>query len=161
MVDGRAYRAAHGHFRPAQLWSAARKAHLVMWVRDPVERIRSWYDFWSATPPTGEAHHQAFKAANMSLAEFAAWDVVVGQFEHIFLDGTDGLEDFDFIGFTEHFEDDLHRLAKQFVWKPTPNIIHANRTPRPPSPIDATTRAVITQHHGFEIDFYQRALERR
>ena len=97
----------------------------------------------------------------MSLAEFAAWDVVVGQFEHIFLDGTDGLDDFDFIGFTEHFEDDLQRLARHLRWRTTPSVIHANRTPRSPTPIDASTRAAITRHHGFEIDFYQRALERR
>lgn len=132
-----------------------------MWMRDPVERIRSWYDFWDAMPETGEANHRAFKAADMSLAEFAAWDVVVGQFEHVFLDGTDGLDDFDFIGFTEHFEEDLGRLARRLDWRTTPSVTHANRTPRPPSPVDAATRATITEHHAFEIDFYRQALERR
>lgn len=161
MVDGRAYRAAHGHFRPAQLWSAARRARLVMWMRDPVERIRSWYDFWHAMPVTEEVNHRTFKESEMSLAEFAAWDVVVGQFEHIFLDGTDGLDDFDFIGFTEHFEEDLHRLARRLAWQTTPAVAHANRTPRAPSPVDATARAAIAEHHDFEIDFYRRALERR
>jgi len=159
--NARDYRAVHGHFRPARFWSAGRNARLVMWMRDPVERIRSWYDYWDAAAPSGERDHEAFRAADMSLAEFAAWDVVTGQFEHVFLDGTSGLDDFDFIGFTEHFEEDLHRLAGRLQWRTTPSVVTANRTPKPPSTVDDATRAAIHEHHAFEVDFYNRALERR
>ena len=75
-----------------------------MWMRDPIDRIRSWYDFWDAIEPSGEPHHMAFKDADMSLAEFARWEIVTGGFAEIFLDGTDGLDSFDFIGITERFD---------------------------------------------------------
>ena len=37
--NGREFRAVHGHFSPDQFWSAGRNAKLIMWLRDPVERL--------------------------------------------------------------------------------------------------------------------------
>ncbi|MEM8705484.1 MAG: hypothetical protein AAGE98_03455 [Actinomycetota bacterium] len=161
IVDGRAYRCVHGHFRPRQFWSAGRNAKLVMWMRDPVDRIRSWYDFWDAIEPSGEPHHMEFKASGMSLAEFAGWHIVTGGFADIFLDGTDGLDSFEFIGLTERFDDDLAKLARRLGWVTTPEPgVRANTTPKTPTVIDAATRAAIERHHEVEIDFYRRAAER-
>ena len=159
-ANGREWRAIHGHFKPRQFWSAGRNAALVMWMRDPVERIRSWYDFWQVTPPSGEPHHEAFRSSNMSLAEFAAWDITTEPFEHVFLDGTKGLESFDFIGITERYDDDLAKLAKLLGWKTSPETVRANTTPKEPTEIDPATRRAIERHHAFEIDFYHRAAER-
>lgn len=71
------------------------------------------------------------------------------------------LDDFDFIGFTEHFEEDFHRLAGRLQWRTTPSVVTANRTPKPPSTVDDAARTAIHEHHAFEVDFYNRALERR
>ena len=128
---------------------------------DPIDRIRSWYDFWDAIEPSGEPHHMAFKDADMSLAEFARWEIVTGGFAEIFLDGTDGLDSFDFIGITERFDEDLAKLAHRLNWTTTPRPgVRANTTPKDPTPVDAATRQVIERHHEFEVDFYRRAAER-
>ena len=132
-----------------------------MWMRDPIDRIRSWYDFWDAIEPSGEPHPMAFKDADMSLAEFARWEIVTGGFAEIFLDGTDGLDSVDFIGITERFDEDLAKLAHRLNWTTTPRPgVRANTTPKDPTPVDAATRQVIERHHEFEVDFYRRAAER-
>ena len=101
------------------------------------------------------------KDADMSLAEFARWEIVTGGFAEIFLDGTDGLDSFDFIGITERFDEDLAKLAHRLNWTTTPRPgVRANTTPKDPTPVDAATRQVIERHHEFEVDFYRRAAER-
>lgn len=161
-VDGRAHRAVHGHFAPARFWSAGRNARLIMWMRDPVERLVSHFDFWSGIPEGADnANHAHFIRSGMSLEEFATWDVISSEFEHLYLDGVDGPSDFDFIGFTDRFDADLARLAELLGWPTAPRAESANITPGERTVVTDRIRALIETHHAVEIDFYRRARELR
>ena len=151
----------HGHFRPSQFWSAGRNAQMILWMRDPVDRIVSHYDFWSGIPEGADnANHAHFKRTGMSLAEFAAWDVISTEFEEMYLDGVDGPDDFAFIGFTDRYDADLERLAEVLGWPDLPPAQTTNVTPGERTVVDDETRQVIETHHRVEIDFYRRARER-
>ncbi|MEZ5164951.1 MAG: hypothetical protein R2695_00125 [Acidimicrobiales bacterium] len=152
-VDGRAYRAVHGHFSPSQFWSAGRHARLVTWLRDPVERIRSYYDFWRVTAPHGNPNHDEFLRREMSLVEFAGWHPIRTEFTSTYVPGLRP-DDFFFIGLTERYDDDLARLAELLGW----NVVlpaRENVTPGERSTVDAATRREIEQLHAAEVAWYR------
>ncbi|MEM7142844.1 MAG: hypothetical protein AAF548_17605 [Actinomycetota bacterium] len=154
-VDGRAYRAVHGHFSPSQFWSAGRNAALIMWLRDPAERIASYYDFWRSSAPHGNPNHDEFLASEMSLVEFAAWEPIRSEFEQKYADGLSP-DAFDFLGVTERYDADLPRLADLLGWRTAGAASRVNVTPGERAELDPATRAEIESHHGVELDWYRR-----
>jgi len=160
-LDGRTVRAVHGHFAPAQFWSAARNAKLIMWLRDPAERLASYYDFWRTIPAgSGNQHHAEFTAHEMSFDDFVGWSPIMSEFEQLYLHGVDGPDDFDHIGFTDRFDADLARLGRLMGWPPIEKSAVTNRTAGARTTIDDRRRALVAAHHATEVDFYQRARER-
>lgn len=158
MIDGRDLRAVHGHFPASWFWSAGRRAALVMWLRDPVQRIASYYDFWRTTAPHGNPNHDEFLASDMSLREFAAWEPIRTEFAATYAADLTP-DDFDFIGVVETYDRDLVRLAARLGWR-TPVAALANVTPGERTPVDAAVAADIERHHALETDWYRRAVER-
>lgn len=154
-VDGRAYRAVHGHFPPSRFWSAGRGAALVMWLRYPAERIASYYDFWRTAAPHGNPNHDTFLASDMTLTEFAAWPPIRDEFEQRYVEGL-APADFTFVGISERYEADLARLAGLLGWRTGGVVERTNVTPGERSTLDADTRAEIERHHAVEVDWYRR-----
>lgn len=160
-LDGRAVRAVHGHFAPAQFWSAARRARMIMWMREPAERLASYYDFWRQVPyGAGNDVHDEFLRREMSFDDFVRWAPIVSEFESLYLRGVDGPDDFDFIGFTERFDDDLDRLARLMGWTLDTAPAVVNRTGGERTTVDAAQRVLVERHHAVEVDFHRRARER-
>jgi hypothetical protein len=160
-LDGRAVRAVHGHFPPAQFWSAARRAKLIMWVREPAERLASYYDFWRRVPyGAGNELHDEFLRREMTFDDFVQWAPIRSEFENLYLQGVDGPDDFDFIGFTERFDDDLGRLARLMGWTVDAAPAVVNRTDGERTSVNPRQRALVERHHGAEVDFHRRARER-
>lgn len=153
-VDGRAYRAVHGHFAPSRFWSAGRGASLVMWLRDPADRIASYYDFWRSSEPHGNPNHDEFLASGMTLTEFAAWPPIRTEFEADYVAGLSPA-DLDFVGITERYDADLARLASLLGWK-SDAAVRTNVTPGDRTPLDPGTRAEIERLHAVEVDWYRR-----
>jgi hypothetical protein len=91
----------------------------------------------------------------MSLAEFAAWDVIHTEFETKYLDGLSPA-DFDFVGITERYDEDLARLAELLGWSTSGAVLRTNVTPGERTALDAATRAEIERHHAVEVDRYRR-----
>jgi hypothetical protein len=161
--NGRDFRAVHGHFAPAQFWSAGRNAKMIMWLRDPVERIASYYDFWLATEPHGNPNHDEFLRRDMTLAEFARWEPIRREFPEHYVAGLEP-DDFAFIGITERYQDDLARLARLLGWSSASDVGQAPATPRNVTPgarsvVDAVTREAILDAHTLEATWYRTAVE--
>ena len=151
--NGREFRAVHGHFSPSQFWSAGRNAKLIMWLRDPVERIASYYDFWLATEPHGNPNHDEFLRRDMTLAAFAAWDPIRTEFADQYVAGLEP-DDFFFIGITERYEADLARLADLLGWSTAGTVAQTNVTPGSRSPVEDATREEILDAHALELRWY-------
>lgn len=157
--NGREFRAVHGHFSPARFWSAGRKAKTIMWLRDPVERIASYYDFWSGTERHGNPNHDEFLRRDMSLTEFASWDPIRTEFTHDYVAGLEP-DDVFFLGVTERYEADLGRLATLLDWSTAGAIVETNVTPGDRSVVDDATRTAILEAHASEAEWYRAALRR-
>jgi hypothetical protein len=149
----------HGHFSPDQFWSAGRKAKLIMWLRDPVERLASYYDFWRTAEPHGNPNHDEFLRRDMSLAEFARWDPIRTEFAEQYVAGLEPA-DFSFLGVTERYEEDLARLARVLGWSVADDAAamaaaRENVTPGSRSVVDDTTRDAILEAHALEVAWYR------
>lgn len=127
-----------------------------MWLRDPVERIASYYDFWLGTEPHGNPNHDEFLRRGMSLAEFARWDPVRMEFAQKYVAGLEP-GDFTFIGITERYGDDLARLADLLEWTGDHIVAQTNITPGMRSLVDDATRAEILDAHALELSWYRGA----
>lgn len=154
--NGREFRAVHGHFSPDQFWSAGRRAKLIMWLRDPVERLASYYDFWLATAPHGNPNHDEFLRREMTLSEFARWDPIRTEFTEKYVAGLEP-DDFFFIGITERYETDLARLADLLGWTTTGAVAETNVTPGQRSAVDEATRREVLDAHALELAWYRGA----
>jgi hypothetical protein len=146
----------HGHFSPDQFWSAGRNAKLIMWLRDPVDRIASYYDFWRAAEPHGNPNHNEFLARDMSLAEFAVWEPIRTEFELMYTPGLSP-EDFFFLGVSERYEDELARLAGLLGWSTTGAVAQTNINTSSRSVVDDRTRSEIREAHAREYLWYRSA----
>lgn len=154
--NGREFRAVHGHFSPDQFWSAGRNAKLIMWLRDPVERLASYYDFWLATTPHGNPNHDEFLRRAMTLAEFARWDPIRTEFAEQYVAGLEP-DDFFFIGITERYDAELARLATLLGWSTAGAAAETNVTPGERSVVDEATRREILDTHALELRWYEAA----
>ena len=158
-LNGRTYRAVHGHFSPSQFWSAARHAKLIMWLRNPVERLVSYYDFWLSRASTeGNKNHAYFRSSNMSLSEFVTWEPIRTEFEQKYVKGL-SFCDFDFIGVTERYDKDLDRLAKLLNWSSPIKACRTNVASGDHSFVEAAAYDAIKRYHSVELDWYRRAVE--
>jgi len=147
---GRA-RVVHGHFPAGRYRSRWPEASLVTWMRDPVERVISYYYYWLDAEPHGNPNHERFMATRPSLVEFARAPEVqaeVGQY----LDGVEP-SDFLFVGFVDRFDRDVQRLARLLNWPPI-RIPRRNATARPP--VSRETRRLVAEACVAEAGLYEK-----
>ncbi|MHC4336946.1 MAG: hypothetical protein ACYSTG_03215, partial [Planctomycetota bacterium] len=107
----------HGHFLPVKylLLSTKENTKFVTWMRDPVQRMISHYNFWqrSYDPSTAPPHHKQVIEEGWTLEQFCLsprFRNLYGQYLWAF-----PLEYFDFIGVTEYYEEDLTYFGKEHL----------------------------------------------
>jgi hypothetical protein len=126
-----------------------------MWLRDPVERIASYYDFWLGTEPHGNPNHDEFLRSDMTLTEFARWEPIRTEFAG-YVAGLNP-DDFFFLGTTERYEEDLARLAALLGWSTSGAVAQTNITPGERSLVDDSSRQEILEAHGLELHWHTTA----
>ncbi|MBT5137449.1 MAG: sulfotransferase family 2 domain-containing protein [Acidimicrobiaceae bacterium] len=152
-IDAHRYRAIHGHIRVDEARAVAGKAKWIMWLRDPVDRLASYYDFWRQSDPHGNPNHDHFLASDMGFATFIEWAPIRNEFAEHYVSGLEP-DDFTFVGLTERYDDDIQRLAVTLGWRAAPTVSRANITPTRSTIITDDLRSHIAQFHPVETAWY-------
>ena len=109
----------HGHFLPLKYHFLAndRKCRFVTWLRDPVARLVSHYDYWLAAYDPGadstSALHATVVEEGWTLEQFC----LAPELRNIYTEFLWGFsrERLDFVGITEHFAEDLRYFSTVFL----------------------------------------------
>lgn len=154
----------HGHFMPAKYAALAdrKEVTFVTWMRDPVDRIVSHYDYWTRNfdPRTAPAHHRRVVEEGWSLERFC----LSSEYRNLYCQYLRGFpfERFDFIGITELYGADLRAFSSRFLRRPLKRYrVNVTRRWRRRPPIDDGLRGRIASHHRDDLELYRRALELR
>ena len=123
----------HGHFSFDALYNMFQlpeNLKLITWMRDPVKRVIS--NFYYLESRLKELLEEEKNDLNIlskmqrTLLEYAHAEVNRNR-QSKFLSGSQ-LTDFNFIGITEYFEDELKRLAGILNWDHLPELLIHNKT---------------------------------
>jgi len=157
-------RVIHGHFpynKLMELVAIPQGVPVITWLRDPVERVISNYYYLSKI--LREELNEEEKDLNIlakmqkTLLEYACAAPNQNRMSS-FLQGS-SLEDFFFIGFTDHYADDLKDLAQMLGWEDYPVLEH-NITGEKPD-VDEETLNKIKELNSKDIEIYNSALQLR
>ena len=154
-----------GHYMPLKYshMMRTRECRLVTWLRDPIERMVSHYNFISE-------HHRLRKLApGKSDVVDESWTLERFMFSpryrnysSQFLWGV-GFNKFDFVGLVEHYQDDLRDFGSQFFGRKLTPHREKQSILRPPCPFldDPTLRASAERFHAGDMRLYHQAINMR
>ncbi|MFL5342601.1 MAG: hypothetical protein ACJ8F7_20910 [Gemmataceae bacterium] len=151
----------HGHFLPVKYLPLAdrRDVRFITWIRDPVARVLSHYYYWQRTynPQSAPTLHRKVMEEGWSVERFCLGPELRNlycQFLWAF-----PLENFEFIGVTEYYDEDLTYFARRYLGT-TVEPVRLNGAAAEP-PVPASLRDEIAAAHADDVALYQRALARR
>ncbi len=154
----------HGHFpyyKLIELIDLPEGVPVITWLRDPVERVISNYYYLEKIlqEELQEEKRDLNILAKMqkTLKEYASTEANRNRISK-FLKGTTA-EDLFFIGFMDHYAEDLKDLARLLKWKDYP-VLKQNVTGQKPE-VDEDTMQFIRQLNEEDYSIYNRALQLR
>lgn len=154
----------HGHVLPhkfRRLQSAGAK--FVTWLRDPVARLQSHFDYWQREfdPKTAGRLHRKMLREGWDFERFALGPElrnVYGFFMWRF-----PLSQFDFVGLVEEQERDLPRLKRLLTgsdhYDQAWSLPTLNQRREPPASITPALRSAIERWHAHDVALYRQAQE--
>ena len=149
-------RVVHGHFRPQRYASA--EAFWMTFLRQPISNLISIYYFWKDLPESNNPVHIRFLREQPSIVEFAKYQGITNLMSESYFGGFD-MGRFNFIGFHETRENDIHRLATELDIPLHPEI-HVNKTPDSSSrrfiETDDRTLSMLRDILAADLAFYER-----
>ena len=159
----------HGHFLPLKYLPLADSlpCTFVTWLREPVARLVSHYQYWLRAYDPGSALvsplHRQVVEEGWSLERFC----LAPQLRNVYTEFLWGfpIERLDFIGITEFFADDLRYFSHEILGnKVCPQTL--NRRPSGAgallqAQLEGLDRPAIERFHAADVALYRRALERR
>lgn len=153
----------HGHFMPVRylLLAGRRDVTFVTWMRHPVQRILSNYYYWKDTyqPGSSPPLHCRVVEEEWSVERFCLSAEMQNMYTQ-FLWGFP-VENFSFIGVTEHYDEDLADFARQYLGlRVEPQRLNVGTLPGEYK-VDAALHRRIEAFHQRDMDLYERALRER
>ena len=123
-------KAIHGHFPAVKYKSYLGKVKLVIWLRNPILILISWYYFWNSKRDVfyDEAHRYVVENG-LNFRDYLEMEYKENNIKSYFLEGIN-LTNFDFVGLQEFFSEDLSELTSQLGWKSI-NVPMYNRNKYP------------------------------
>lgn len=150
----------HGHFLAAKYLSV-RRAKFITWMRDPVERLASHYHYWKRTcTPESLPLHRRVVEENWSFERFCLGPEIRNLYSQFLWRFP--LDRFDFIGITEHFEEDFLYFTNRFfgIAPPIPRS-NINLDKKGIYVDNPGLRSKIEAYHAQDMDLYRRAVANR
>ena len=151
----------HGHLNVGDVMEQYPGAEFVVWLRDPVDRVVSHYQFWKRLEVDfDDPLYRRFHDEDMSIEEFAAEPRIRNTQTRT--TGRRPVEDFAFIGITEHYDRGLDLFGRLYDVD-TSDVVPLNFNPKQGQgryDIPDDTRAVIESYNEADITLYHRAVER-
>lgn len=155
----------HGHFLPLRfrLLRSPEPLQFVTWLRDPVQRLVSHYEYWKRSYEAGQSGplHRQMIEENWSLEDFAARPELRNIYSK-FLWGFP-LARFEFIGISEDYEEELAEFGRRILNADTrPEQINVNPEQRGSDySINPDLRQRIERLHASDMRLYAQALKLR
>ncbi len=156
----------HGHFLPVKYEPLAevRPCKFVTWLREPVARLVSHYQYWhrSYDPSSSRTSqlHRRMVEENWSLEQFC----LAPELRNIYSEflWAFPLQQFDFIGITEEFEEDFRYFCTLFLGNNfEPRRINLRQEAPILQRLDAGSIAEIEAYHAVDVALYREALAQR
>jgi hypothetical protein len=140
--DYKKFYVIHGHFT-AKKYSHLKKWKMITFLRNPIERIISHFSSWSGN----------YKK-DISIIEFAK--IYANHMTYI----TGGnLDQFDFIGLTEYYDESIKQLQKTLSLKFPNQYPYKNKTPKKVK-ITKKQKRIIVDLNREDIALYEKVLRR-
>lgn len=156
-------RCIHGHFRADTYLDLFPESRCLTWLREPVERLISQYNYWQRRPFRGHSVCKMLIERKLSLLEFAEIEAMRNLQSRYF--HTLGIDDFWFVGVTEHFQSCVRHLYHLMEMEMQPAEVAARNTnptkkPKSPYEVDPSTRAKLVALNSRDYKLYELAVER-
>lgn len=154
----------HGHFLPMKylLLRDRMPLRFVTWMRHPVDRLLSHYDFWRRgyDPATAGSLHRAVVTQEWSLERFCLSEALRDVYAK-FLWGFP-LDYFSFIGIVEHYEEDHAAFARDYLGATVPpSRLNAAPPRERQAALDVGLRRDIKAFHAADMLLYDTAVAMR
>jgi hypothetical protein len=102
----------HGHVWERRFYDENPNAKLLCWLREPVQRLYSHYEFFKRQPHPGNERYENFKKRKQSFLEFATDQLNVNR-QTTILDGI-LMKEFSFVGIVEEIDQSLQKYSEAF-----------------------------------------------
>jgi hypothetical protein len=151
----------HGHFLADAFDDLFPDRRLVTWVRDPVERLLSNYYHFLRSPDMRDDCCRALHERKLDLRQFADLEWMRNYTGHYLAHKP--VEDFEFVGIAERFEESVRRFCETFGFRDTQRVPRDNTNPDRDGASYAVSpedRAYILERNADDLAWYREASER-
>ncbi len=159
IVDGSA-QCVHGHYVVQKY--AGCEGTFVTWLRHPLDRLVSHYNFWKTSRYPDQAHWRRFHYENWDFMQFALSAPMQSE-QHKYAGGID-FDHYAVIGMTEFFDEsmELFKRALELHFDEIPHMreADANRSAFDPRTLSKQEIARLTEFHRADFEIYAKGLAR-
>lgn len=155
----------HGHFLPYKYRESLQddQTKFITWLRDPLERLASHYHYWMRSYRQGHSGklHQKVIKEEWDFKKFCFSKEMKNFYTQFLWEFP--IENFDFIGITENFDEDCNFFAKEFLGKKEIIIPQRNKNPETVRSYynDKVMYDELKKFHSLDYELYNYALSKR